>query len=278
MNKFAARYVAILGTTLFVFMNFIACGAQMYQVSMEDDFDSERASAAASDPKAPEYGIHAIEGWKKLPIQFRTGEALGDVQRAGLIKAMKTWELAVGKKLFIYNGKDQRDGDSFVDLYSSLDDHINGHYMDADWNKTGKPDVVLATTIWDNINPNTIGTADIRFNSNNYSIADSLDEAGLELTSLDTDKEIVDMESLALHELGHLLGLAHVDSEHDQYSIMNPSLYIGAGLASRKISKGDIMRIQRIYGCEGNSCNVSQLYTMMEQNSDDLDESSEAAH
>jgi len=268
LSNFAIRYIATLGTTLFVFTNFIACGAQMYQVSLEDDFAHERTSAASKDPAAPEFGIHAIAGWDRLPIKFRTGDRLSPVQKAGLVKAMKTWESAIGKPIFEFIGKDQREGDSFSDLYSSLNDRVNGHYMDDDWQKTGKPNAVLATTIWDNVDPNTISTADIRFNSNHYMIQDSLDEDGIQLTSVESGKEVVDMQSLALHELGHLLGLAHVPAEQDAYSIMNPSLYIGAGLASRKISRGDIIRIQRIYGCEDQACNVEQLFSMLEKNMD----------
>ena len=75
------------------------------------------------------------------------------------------------------------------------------------------------------------------------------------------------MESLALHELGHLLGLSHVPADTDPYSIMNPTLYIGEGLANRKISKDDIELIQRVYGCEGDSCDVDALFAEMEQKS-----------
>jgi len=78
------------------------------------------------------------------------------------------------------------------------------------------------------------------------------------------DREVVDMESVSLHELGHLLGLSHVEPDHDSDSIMNPSLFIGEGLTSRRLSKQDIMRIQQIYGCEGKACDVEALYQEME--------------
>lgn len=265
MAKFIMRYVGLMGITVFLFVNFIACGAQMYQVSMEDDVSSgQQLSAETKDPKSAVFGIHSPMGWKQLPIRFRVGKKINEVQKQGLISAMEIWETVVGKKLFVYKGKDIKDGDSFKDLYSSLDDSINGNYLDTDWRKTGKSEMVLATTIWNNYDPDTIATADIRFNNAYYSIQDSLAE-GLELTSTG-DKEVVDMESLSLHELGHLLGLSHVDAEHDKFSIMNPSLYIGPGLASRKLSRGDIERIQRIYGCEGAACDIDELLISLEQN------------
>jgi len=56
------------------------------------------------------------------------------------------------------------------------------------------------------------------------------------------------MESLAVHELGHLLGLTHVKETEDRFSVMNPSLFIGEGMITRRLSKGDIVRIRSIYG------------------------------
>ena len=166
---------------------------------------------------------------------------------------MRTWELAVGKKIFSFEGiHSQTDGDTFDDLYSSLDDSVNGHYLDNYWDKTGKPTYVLATTIWDNVGSDykKIDTADIRFNGDFYVIGDSLTAVP------EGQKQVVDMETLALHELGHLLGLAHVSPSVDYDSIMNPSLYIGEGLHNRILSVGDLTRIQKIYGCEGLACDV----------------------
>jgi hypothetical protein len=73
------------------------------------------------------------------------------------------------------------------------------------------------------------------------------------------NREIVDMQSLALHEIGHLLGLSHVSPDIDSSSIMNPTLYIGTGLASRSLSLGDVERIQKIYSCEGKSCDKEEI-------------------
>ena len=258
------KYLGLLSITVFIFTNFIACGAQMYKVSVKEDIDYSKMPAASANPEAAEFGIHAISGWKELPIKFKTGHRLTAVQKAGLLNAMKTWEKAVGRELFEFVGTDSVDGDDFKDLFSSLSDGVNGHYLDMNWEKTGKPSVVLATTIWDNSSPGEISTADIRFNSFNYIITDSMN---LDIKhGSDEERDVVDMETLALHELGHLLGLAHVGEEYDPYSIMNPSLYIGEGLSSRKISRGDIERIQRIYSCEGTSCDIDNLIIAFEQN------------
>lgn len=266
MKMIYFRYFALLVVSLFLFGGFIACGAQMYKVSLQHDIDPKVAQRANANPKSPTYGIHAANGWKQLPISFRVGNVMQKDQKNLLESAMKKWEWAVGKKLFKFEGVHTGiDGDKFPNLYSSLSDMVNGNYLDFDWEKTGKPAEVLATTIWQNApsDESYIDTSDIRYNTQLYLIGDSL-----KLTS-DGKREVVDMESLALHELGHLLGLAHIEEKIDSYSIMNPQLYIGEGLVTRKLSRGDLTRIQSIYGCIGKSCDLDAMVEEMEQNSND---------
>ncbi|MBF0440529.1 MAG: matrixin family metalloprotease [Oligoflexales bacterium] len=252
------KYISFVLCTLFTFMMFIACGSQLYKISMESDFDNARAEKSnpkVNDVTSTVYGIHAITGWKKIPIKFRIGPEMSPEQRSHLYAAMKTWEWATGKTLFVFDGLDKSTGDSFPDLFTSLNDSVNGHYLDRNWKKTKKPDYVLATTIWlnDAINKEAISQSDIRFNTQNYLIGDSL------VLKQTDDKDVVDMQSLALHELGHFLGLAHVNSKVDPDSVMNPSLFIGEGLTTRELSQGDIQRIQTVYGCEGKACNIEEL-------------------
>lgn len=256
-----ARYGFIVGCVAFIFGNFIACGAQMYKVALHEDHDAGKISAESKDPNSPSFGLHSPRGWVKLPIEFRVGTSMDPEQKAGLEAAMKTWELATGKPLFRFVGvHDNVDGDSFKDLYSSLQDAVNGHYLDSNWRKTGKPDVVLATTIWNNPASDgaAIDTADIRFNIQDYVLGDSLKIKGAYVESTGQYKDPVDMQTLALHELGHLLGLSHVSADVDSVSIMNPYVYIGEGLTNRHLSAGDVERIQKIYGCEGEACDIDR--------------------
>ena len=264
-GKLSLKYAGSMAAIALVFGNFVACGSQFYQVSVEEDFTATAATQAANpdmnDPKSTLYGIHAPSGWQTLPIPFRFGKDMDNEQKLHFLAAIKTWEKAVGMNLFSYAGTHElTNGDTFKDLYSSLNDTINGQYLDGNWRKTDKPNFVLATTIWNNglNDPRQIAKADIRFNNEHYLIGDSL------VISATDDKEVVDMQSLALHELGHLLGLAHVDVEVDSLSIMNPSLFIGEGLTSRRISKGDIERIQQIYGCDSIACDVDSIAETLE--------------
>ena len=238
----------------------------MYQISLEDDMGGVGDDEGLGNvPSSSIYGIHTEGGWgSKLPINFRFSYEISPELRESIRRAMGTWEMASGRQLFrhiVFD--DDRSGDSFEDLYTSLHDGDNGYYIDRNWIKTGKSEEVIATTIWDNMLEGgglpVITTADIRFNFQHYKIGDSF------ALIQDDARSVVDMESLALHELGHLLGLAHIAANVDPYSIMNPSLLIGEGLANRKISKGDIERLQQIYGCYGMACDVEEIFLAMER-------------
>ncbi len=251
------KYVSGVIGIIAVFGGFVACGSQLYQVSVKEDFEpssSVSRNPEMEDPNSTLYGIHAPEGWVNIPVTFQFGKDLNHDQKVQFLTAIKTWEWAVGKQLFVYAGTHPLTGDNFEDLYSSLSDTVNGQYLDDNWTKTKKPSYVLATTIWNNYSDyNKIAKADIRFNQQHYVIGNSL------YVKSEEDRDVVDMQSLALHELGHFLGLAHIDVNVDSLSIMNPSLFIGEGLTSRRLSRADIERIQLIYGCEGKACDINAL-------------------
>lgn len=236
------KYLLLALIQTFVFSHFVACGSDQYKKSLENDIEFN-----PQDQTSEFYGIHTPAGWNNLPIPIYTESRLTGPQETQLLKAVATWEAAVGKQLFRYMGKQSDEGDDFLSLNESLNDNKNGNYLNYDWDRTGKEEIILATTIWEKSFEGKIIRSDIRFNVEHYLLGDS----ELEERSEDDDKEIVDMESLALHELGHLLGLDHVDPEYDQLSIMNPTLYIGHGFTSREISDGDIERIRKVYGCNG---------------------------
>jgi hypothetical protein len=258
MANMLGKYLGGIGGIAFTFASFIACGSQMYKVSVHEDIDTtktETASPHSNDKTSSLYGIHAPKGWNGVQIPFKFGKDMTQQQKVHLMAAIQRWEWAVGKKLFAFEGDHSGvTGDTFKDLYSSLQDNVNGHYLDENWGKTGKPATVLATTIWNNgFDASIIAKADIRFNTQNYLIGDSM------TLKSSNNKDVVDMQSLALHELGHLLGLTHVAEDVDTLSIMNPALFIGEGLATRELSRGDIERIQTVYGCEGTACDIDQL-------------------
>ena len=141
--KHFAQYTGLIIATTFVFGNFIACGSKMYQVSMEGD--TNRGRTLGGTNQALSSGDSTLEFTPQeagtLPIPYKFSANL--TAQRGLLAAMKTWEMAVGKKLFVVAGNDPKKGDSFSDLYSSLNDTTNGYYQDDDWSKTGKSEMVL---------------------------------------------------------------------------------------------------------------------------------------
>ena len=255
------RYIVLSAAIFMLFAHFIACGAQFYQVSMEHDVDAKKESAESQRIESPIFGIHSPGGWNQLPVKLSVGSDLDDSQIKGLKAALKTWEKVVGKQLFDYRGKEPKVGKNFKDLYSSLQDIVNSNYVRENWSATGKPQTVLATTIWNNNANGKIDASDIHFNTQWYRIGDSM------TLRADATKEVVDMESLALHEVGHQMGLTHVQAKDDQYSVMNPSLFIGEGLSFRTVSLGDIERMWKIYGCHHEDkakCDAKRLHEALE--------------
>lgn len=243
----------------------ISCGSENSKtVSLKTDYDDSQGSSQAYDSASEFFGIHAPMGWKTLPIAFKTSNQLTNEQKVGLKKAMETWEIACGKDLFSYAGTDSKNGDDFDQLYSSLDDSINSMYHHLDWTKTGKRSLVMATTIWTNVSGTKglqIETSDIHFNIQYYFLADSLKSS----LPKNENRDFIDTESLALHELGHMLGLSHMGEEYDSDSIMNPTLLAGEGRYARVLSSGDIKRIQKIYGCQGNLCSKEQIIKALKE-------------
>lgn len=244
--------VSLVSTTL---GGFVACGAQTYRVPIHgsETETSKQPSSANSDKIASELvGVHSASGWaKSLPIRFKTSSEISDSVVTSLREAMVTWEKAVGMQLFTYDGVEQKNGSDFKNMYDPLSDRTNGHYFDFNWTKNtfdpeqgkSKSSMVLATAIWknDKNDASVITDADIRYNSEFYKFGNTLNEFS------EAKRIIVDMQSLALHELGHLLGLKHIDVELDKHSVMNPALFIGEGLITRHLSLGDIQRIRQIY-------------------------------
>ncbi len=60
------------------------------------------------------------------------------------------------------------------------------------------------------------------------------------------DDNEIDLPSVVVHELGHFLGLGHVQMEREPGSVMVPT--IAAGVVRRELGPGDVQRIQSIYG------------------------------
>ena len=247
LQKYLGLFCGLLG----LFVLAVACGTEGYKVPVDEDTDYRPRIArpgggtqVIASKRSAIFGIHSPGGWPSLPIQYWFGEKMDEGHKKAFQDAAKAWSDASGIKLFEEEGVHHKTGDDFIDLYSSLDDSYNGTYLDDDWQKTGKPEITLATTIWYNTDDGEgILSADIRMNSEAYDFADALEDQ-------EGEKPLVDTMSLILHEMGHLLGLSHVPESEDPYSVMNPSIFIGEGLQNRSLSQGDLERIRKVYSSD----------------------------
>ena len=85
MANMLGRYLCGFGGIIFTFGSFVACGSQMYKVSMHEDTDSTRiasASPQALDKSSTLYGIHAAKGWNGTAIPFKFGKDLSQAAKS----------------------------------------------------------------------------------------------------------------------------------------------------------------------------------------------------
>jgi hypothetical protein len=247
---------------LIIVFLFISCGGSK-KTSLAGDHKTQKIPQESKDPESEFFGIHSTQGWFVQPIQYSLSVNMTQEQQDGLKFAIETWEAAIGKPVLQFMQFVPDDEKKFLKISDSLGDDINGFYINFDWARFGRSSAILATTVWtQNQNDGRyIDKADIHFNGENFLLVNTLQKR---IDSLSPDN-IVDMESLALHELGHLMGLTHVEESVDPMSIMNPSLYIGPGMTRRSLSKGDILRIQKIYSCEGEVCDIEKAMELLKE-------------
>jgi len=191
---------------------------------------SKRAWCGVDDPMALPW---------KPPIVIRRSAAIGDAQWAMVERSLASWEAALGQTLFkVHDEVEARGGEDFKTLDASIGDGINGSYFDPSWSAhTGKPALVLGTTVF---RPGNEPEADIRYNVESFVFGDA------EVEKNDGKRFIADLETVSLHEVGHLLGLGHTGSgELD--SVMQPSVDVGEGRKKRSLSPGDVERIKALF-------------------------------
>lgn len=173
------------------------------------------------------------------PIVVRRSAAIPSAHWKMIERSLATWEKAVGRSLFyVHEDLEPRSGEDFSGLEATIGDGINGNYYDARWSaNTGKPSAVLATTVF---RPGPTPEADVRYNLETYAFGDAVTAKN------EGPRFIADLESVSLHELGHLLGLGHAGSDEPE-SVMQPSVDVGEGLTKRQLSSGDVARIQALF-------------------------------
>jgi hypothetical protein len=225
----------LIATTLS--LNLLACGAAQNKRSID-----ENRSQNANATQTAEGPFHSLTGWTEKVNYYIDDNSPDAVVEAG-IKAAETWNDAMGREVLTFNGVAKMPrGD---ELYSSLDDTYTMVYFEKNWkNTTGKADTTLATTVWENANgSDRIIKGDVILNGETYHFCDAMDVT----RNIGEILDIVDAETVLVHEFGHLLGLDHVDVEDDPESVMHAKTYIGPNMSFRSLSDGDVHNIRQVY-------------------------------
>jgi predicted Zn-dependent protease len=162
--------------------------------------------------------------WKNsgvIPLQIH--ESVPTEMQAALERAIKVWEDAVGRPLFTISQTQTKTANV------SRRDGVNTIYWLNTWEDDRASEQARTAIYWEG---DVIKEADIRINAKDYTFYD-------QFATSDRD---VHLESLMVHELGHILGLKHQDSSG---SVMATTL--ASQMVRNKISNKDVESIRCEY-------------------------------
>lgn len=128
--------------------------------------------------------------WKEAtPVSIYVHDSFPQEYIPVLQSAMQDWEKVIGKPLF-------RIGGSASGVATPTQDGVSEIYWLSDWEPDRSFEQARTTIYWEG---NHISEADVRVNVKDFQY----------FTGSDADANKVDLESLLVHELGHVLGLQH---------------------------------------------------------------------
>jgi hypothetical protein len=161
-------------------------------------------------------------GWNAhLPIKMYLDQSVPKEYYIAIQAAMNTWEAGIGHKIFEIAGTNSN--------FAPGQDGRNVIYWVSNWDNASVDQQANTTLYWVD---NQITEADIRVDTKNfiYSFSDT------------PSSSEVDMESLMLHELGHVLGRKHEDNVP---SVMAKSL--ADGILRRNLFAADLTDVKCEY-------------------------------
>ena len=129
--------------------------------------------------------------------------------------------------------------------------------------KKGPIDRTVVANCWKTGNGYSIDYSRITFNTENFAFTTDLSQAG----KYDNGKPVFDLQSIAVHELGHSLGLGHSShAESVVYSTSNSNKPIRMVSVHDEYSFYQIYKSQILNAIYDNSNNTSTLSTENEEN------------
>lgn len=138
----------------------------------------------------------------KFPITLAVNDSVPENYRAVIQKALKHWNDAANFEIFVLDPNINKS-------MEPKEDGANVIYWRSSWDKN-KSDLQASTNLyWTN---QETREADILLNAHDFKITDN------------PKADEIDLESLLVHEMGHILGLGHIDGKD---SVMISKLAFG---------------------------------------------------
>jgi len=164
--------------------------------------------------------------WESYPITISIDQQYTETEQAQITSAINTWNSAIGITLLAVI-EPQSPRPITDTMFSTLGDNQNHLYKGITM-PTSKASV-LGVAMWSSTPDNKFIESDIIINFQAHSMGNVFTGASF------------DLESVMLHELGHLLGLGHLD---DSSTVMYA--YMSQGQTKRTLTNEDINYLKQV--------------------------------
>lgn len=218
---------------LYALTSVLGCRSDALQYST-----SEAQTANSAPATSAVHGLDVATGWSSR-IELFTESKLNDDSVEATIGAIESWNDAVGYDLLGYAGSLVHNRGN--ELFASLDDGMTVIYGESAWkDTTGKNSQTLATTVWEQDGDSgAIFRGDIILNTESYEFVDVINFIYNGSKDMENWQLVADAQTVIVHEIGHLIGLGHVDEHIDAESVMHARTQVGPDNHLREPSLGD---------------------------------------
>lgn len=227
---------------------FFLCGILLSSCLKSDENKTSSGGTAEVTATTPvKWSASALSGGGldiKIGDDIINGFVAADLDGSGrnpVEQMMKQWNDSTSAMNFFRLSAGSTTNKDLDSISSYLNDGELGVYRSDTW-ITGVSSQALAITAYKAFHRNA-GTSDHHLEIVHADVI--LNYRDYDFTTDSSDNFFYDFQSVVLHELGHAIGLKHVESSSTN-SVMRP--YLGRSDVSRSISSYDANSVQSLYG------------------------------